>query len=62
VSCHQLAVSLQPYEGRRAGMVRGEPWLTVLGPPCLPHPSAGGLGQVAGGRAGPAQWEGTSYH
>ncbi len=32
------------------------------GAPCWLHPSAGGLGQVAGGRAGPAQWEGTSYH
>jgi hypothetical protein len=35
--------------GRQAGVVWGEPWLTVLTPPCWPHPSAGGLGQVAGG-------------
>jgi hypothetical protein len=31
-------------------VVRGEPWLTVLVPLCWLPPSAGGLGQVAGGK------------
>jgi hypothetical protein len=41
-------------------MVLVEIQLTVLGPHCWPHPLAGGLGQVAGRRAGsgPALWGG----
>ncbi len=41
-------------------MVWGELQLTDLGPHCWPHPSAEGLGQVAGRRAeiGPALWGG----
>ncbi len=49
---HQLAASRQPC--RRAGVVWGELQLTVLGRRCWPHPSAGGLGQVAGGGGGDA--------
>jgi hypothetical protein len=60
---HQLAASRQPGMGRRAGVVWGEPQLTVL-LCCWPHPAAGGLGQVAGGWSvsQPAQRGKTSSH
>ncbi len=42
----------------------GELQLTDLGPHCWPHPSAGGLGHVAGRRAektSPALWGGGGH-
>ncbi len=61
---HQLAVSRLPcVKGRQVGVLQVEIQLTVLGTCCWLSPPFGGVGQVAGGRAGsgPALWGETSY-